>query len=77
MIFDYFLLDTVPRNIVYKANSKLVEIADELWVFGEISDGVQAEITQARKIKKPIKFFTILNSREIIQIKEREAELEK
>jgi hypothetical protein len=45
----YFLLDTVPRDIIREANNTLVKRADEIWVFGKISDGVLAEIKLANK----------------------------
>jgi hypothetical protein len=34
-IFDYFLLDTVNRDLIRKANNNLLRISDELWVFGQ------------------------------------------
>jgi len=34
---------------------------DELWVYGEISDGVLAEIQMFKKLNKPIRFFDISN----------------
>lgn len=68
MSFDYYLTDTVDRDIVRNANNNLVAIADELWVFGSISNGVMAEIRQVRSTKKPIRFFTIENDQEISEI---------
>jgi len=46
-IFGYFLNDTVDRDLVRQANNTLVILADEIWVFGDVSDGVLAEIKQA------------------------------
>lgn len=57
--FDYFMLDTVERDVVRRANNTLVARADELWVFGDISDGVKAEVIQAREQSKPVRFFVI------------------
>lgn len=68
MSFDYYLTDTVDRNIIRNANNNLVAIADELWVFGSISNGVMAEIRQVSDIKKPIRFFSIENDRDIAEI---------
>lgn len=45
--FDYFLLDAVERDTVRRANNTLVARADKLWVFGDIADGVRAEVVQA------------------------------
>lgn len=68
MIFDYFLLDTVDRDQVREANNVLVKRADELWVFGEISNGVLAEIQIAQSLHKPIKFFKIAKPHAIAEI---------
>lgn len=59
MMYSYFLLDTVERKALISANNDLVRRSDELWVFGEISDGVQAEIDLAKKIKMPIKYYRV------------------
>ncbi len=59
MIFDYFLLDTVDRDLVREANNNIVMKTDELWVFGTVSNGVLAEIQIAKKMKKPLKYFKI------------------
>lgn len=61
MLFDYFLLETVDRNIIREANNNLVLKSDELWVFGEISDGVLAEIELYKNIGKIIRYFDISN----------------
>jgi len=58
-IFDYFLGDRVPRDIVRRGNNQLVVDSDELWVFGPISDGVLYEILRARRNNKPVRFFSI------------------
>ncbi len=72
-LFDYFLLDTVSREFLIKSNNVLVRRADELWVFGPISDGVREEIAIARKARKPITYFAIDTPNTIRQIKEKEA----
>ncbi len=48
-IFDYFVMDTIDRDLVRRANNNLIRIANELWVFGPISDGVLAEIKMVKK----------------------------
>ena len=68
MSFDYYLADTVERDIVRNANNNLVAIADELWVFGSISNGVMAEIRQVQSMKKPSRFFAVENDRDITEI---------
>ncbi len=62
MLFRYFLGDTVKRDEIYRANSEIVNLCDELWVFGEISDGVQKEIDLKKKMNGKIKFFKIVNN---------------
>lgn len=68
MLFDYFLLDALDRDLVREANNNLVKRADEIWVFGQISDGVLAEIKIAQDLQEPIKYFKIENSRDIVPI---------
>ncbi len=68
MIFDYFLLDTVDRDLVREGNNNLVKRADELWVFGAISNGVLAEIKIASDMGKPIKYFKIEKHHQIVPV---------
>lgn len=57
MMFSYFLLDTVDRKALISANNDLIKRSDELWVFGEISHGVVAEIDLAKSLNRPIRYF--------------------
>jgi hypothetical protein len=59
MMFDYFMSDSIEHDIVRNANNTLVERCDELWVFGDIADGVKKEMDMAKRLGKPIKFFDI------------------
>ena len=59
MNWGYFLDDLVERDIVRKANAELIKKSDELWQFGEISNGCYHELALAMKRKIPIKFFTV------------------
>ena len=77
MIHDYFLLDTVDRDRVRASNNAIVERSDEIWVFGEISNGVQAEIDLAKKLAKQIRYFEVINSRDIQEISKDQAKIEK
>lgn len=77
MLFEYFLVDAVNRDKIINANNYLVKKADELWIFGEISNGVLKEIEIAKEMKKPIKYFKILDSKEIKEISEEETIMEK
>lgn len=75
-IFDYFLTDAVDRDLVRRANNNLMRVADEFWVFGPISDGVLAEIKLAKKAHQPVKYFKIVNSKNVKEIPKKEAEFE-
>jgi hypothetical protein len=48
-----------------------------MWVFGPISDGVLAEIMMVKKMKKPIKYFKIVDSKDAKEIKADKIEFEK
>jgi len=76
MIFEYFMLDSVDRDLVREGNNNLVMRCDELWVFGPISNGVLAEIKIAKEMNKPIKYFKIEKPHKIISITKEEAEME-
>ena len=66
--FDYFLLDAVERDTVRRANNTLVARADELWVFGDIADGVRAEIVQAWQQHKTVRFFAFRDDKHIYEV---------
>lgn len=66
MVFDYFLLDVVDRDVVREANNTIVKRADEMWVFGAVSNGVLAEIQIAKKAGKPVKYFAIKKPHAIV-----------
>ena len=66
--FDYFLLDAVERDTVRRANNTLVARADELWVFGDLADGVRAEIVQAWQQHKTVRFFAFRDDKHIYEV---------
>lgn len=66
--FDYFLLDAVERDTVRRANNTLVARADELWVFGDIADGVRAEVVQAWQQHKTVRFFAFRDDKHIYEV---------
>ena len=51
--YGYYLYDLVDRDLVRNANNNLLMRCDELWVFGEISDGVLAEIRMFKNLGRP------------------------
>jgi len=69
MAFDYFLNDRVDRDLIRRANNQLIALCDELWVFGDIANGVMFEILLAKNLEKPIRYFTIATrSSEIVEV---------
>ena len=58
-VFGYYLYELVERDLVRNGNNNLMKRCDELWVYGEISDGVLAEIQMFKRLDKPIRFFDI------------------
>ncbi|MFA6397692.1 MAG: hypothetical protein WDK96_02495 [Candidatus Paceibacterota bacterium] len=75
-IFDYFIADSINRDLVRRANNNLIRISDEFWVIGPVSDGVLAEIKLVKEMKKPIKYFKVVNSKDIKEIPKKEVEFE-
>ncbi|MDQ6771944.1 MAG: hypothetical protein M3024_02980 [Candidatus Dormibacteraeota bacterium] len=59
MLFDYYLLHTVPKGSVREAMNNLLARSDEVWVFGRLSLGVKVQIGIARRLSKPVRFFDI------------------
>ena len=57
MLFRYFIGDSVSRDTIYRANNNIVRIADEVWVFDEVSDGVLAEIKLKKDRGHAVKYF--------------------
>jgi len=51
----------VDRDLVRNGNNNIMKRCDELWVYGEISNGVLVEIQMFKKLGKPIRFFDISN----------------
>lgn len=76
MIHEYFLLDTIDRQTIRNSNNTLVKRCDEVWVFGPVSDGVLEEIRLAKKMNKPIRYYEIVNSREIKETSKSEVRFE-
>ncbi len=76
MLFDYFFLDTVDRDIVREANNNVVIKADEIWVFWPVSNGVLAEVQLAKKMNKPLRYFSIQHSKTIVEISKEQVEME-
>jgi len=76
MTFNYFLGDTVSRDLIRQANNVLVARADQLWQYGAVSDGALAEIIQAREQEKNVRYFGVVASKDIVELAKEEIELE-
>ncbi|MFC1877732.1 hypothetical protein ACFL2E_10755 [Thermodesulfobacteriota bacterium] len=77
-LYEYFLGDRVDRDRIRQANNNLIRKCDELWVFGEtIADGVLFEILYAKKLKMPVKYYTVDSRADLIkEISENELKFE-
>lgn len=65
--FGYFLNELVDRKLVRAANNVLLNKTDELWVYGDVSNGVLSEIKRAKQLNKPMRFFDISKLPETIK----------
>jgi hypothetical protein len=59
MLFDYYLLHTVPKETVREAFNNLIVRCDQMWVFGYMSLGVKVQMGIAKRLKKPVRFYDI------------------
>jgi hypothetical protein len=65
MLFRYFLGDSVSRETVYRANNNIVRVCDEVWTFGEIADGVLAEVKLKKDRGQTVRYYKIINGNPI------------
>ncbi len=78
MLFDYYLIHTVPKHIVREAMNNLLARCDECWVFGRISLGVKVQIGIAKRLSKPVQYYDISELPEaVLPISEETAEEER
>jgi hypothetical protein len=59
MLFDYYLMHTVPKDLVREALNNLIARCDEVWVFGELSLGLKVQVGIAKRMHKPVRYFDI------------------
>lgn len=76
MLFNYFLLDTIERDVVRQANNVVVAKSDQIWIFGPISDGVLAEVIQAKSAGKVTRYFGVIDSKDIVEYTKDDAVME-
>src|SRR5947209_1365808 len=51
MLFDYYLMHTVGKDIVREAMSNLLAKCAVVWVFGRLSLGVKVQVGIARRLR--------------------------
>ncbi|HEY8679164.1 MAG TPA: hypothetical protein VIN39_11100 [Candidatus Dormibacteraeota bacterium] len=77
MLFDYYLLHTVPKQLVRVAINNLLARCDEVWVFGTMSLGVKVQVGIAKRLKKPLRYYDIADLPErVFRISEKLAQEE-
>jgi hypothetical protein len=59
MLFDYYLMHTVDKDVVREAMNNLLSRSDEVWVFGRLSLGVKVQVGIAKRLNKPVRYFDI------------------
>src|SRR5260370_13584893 len=59
MLFDYYLMHTVSKEIVREAMNNLLARCDEVWVFGRLSLGVKVQVGIAKRMNKAVRYFDI------------------
>src|SRR3977135_2703002 len=59
MLFDYYLMHTVSKEIVREAMNNLLARCDEVWVCGHMSLGVKVQVGIAKRMSKPVRYFDI------------------
>lgn len=58
LLFPQFMSDETERELAMFMNGVLLDKCDEMWVFGsETSEGMKAEIANAKRHRKKIKYF--------------------
>ena len=59
LLYPQFLDDTNPdeRELGLLFGLALLRLCDEVWVFGEVSPGVEKEIAEAKQLKKKLRFI--------------------
>lgn len=70
MIYGYYLYDMVPRAKVIEGYKVVVTKCDELWTFGDISDGVRDGMVIAKKNNMPIRHFDVSRYPDVFKISE-------
>ena len=54
LLLPRFIDEWSQRKLAVSYCLRLVSIADELWVFGDVSDGMRQEIAEAHRLRIPV-----------------------
>ena len=59
LLYPQILNDNDPneRDLGLLFGLALLRMCDEVWVFGEVSSGMAREIEEAKRLKKPLRYF--------------------
>ena len=59
LYFPQFMSEAAEREKAMSMNLELLKLCDEVWVFGDkITEGMEAEIAHAGRLRKKIRYFT-------------------
>ncbi len=59
IIFDSDTYNFIDPKKLRAANNNLLKNSDELWVFGDVNNGVKVAVETFEKLEKPIKYFDL------------------
>src|ERR1700740_3588792 len=59
MLFDYYLMHTVDKDVVREAMNNLISRCDEVWGFGRLRVGVKVQVGIEKRQNKPVRYFDI------------------
>ena len=65
LLEDYDLAGLVEHERIRELNNSLAKRCDELWIFGDIADGVVREEKIFLELKKPVYYFSLSHEGEI------------
>ena len=64
LLYPQILNDNNPaeRELGLSFGLALLQMCDEVWVFGKVSKGMTSEIEEAKRLKKQIRYFEEVNA---------------
>jgi hypothetical protein len=74
-VFNQFIYEIADQSTMIDSINSLIIRCDELWTFGEISEGMWFEVKMCKELGMPVKHFNIHKlPREINEITEKQLE---